>query len=528
MTRPIVRSIVLSVLAAVAACAQLTVSCAPAALPSVVGETVSVTCSAPTEGTPPYTWTVTPADQFPPGLSQDPNTGDITGTLADPAGTYNFTVVATDSTPGTPLTGTQAYSVTTTDFTVTCTLTTGPVEVGVPYANSCTAAGGTPPYNWTIAGTGVPPLMAGSITPTGDPATIAYTPASSVASYQYRVVAADSSTPSLTAKTAPFTGAIAPPPLITTTSPLPQATVGVNYSESLMATGGVGTYTWAVSTGSSLPSPLVLNSGTGVISGLPTTAGPASFTIQVTDSNLVTGAQAFALTINPALVITTTSPLPQGTVGVNYLQTLAATGGSGTYTWTVTVGSLPSPLVLNSATGAITGLPATAGTSNFSIQATDTNGVSATLPVALTINPALAITTASPLPGGAVGANYSQTLAASGGSGTYTWAVTVGSLPSPLVLNSATGQITASPPRLPRRTSPSRLQTATRSPPPSHLALTIDPALMITTTSPLPTGTVGVMYSKRLAASWRQRDLHMGGKLRDHCLARSRWMQPPA
>jgi hypothetical protein len=96
----------------------------------------------------------------------------------------------------------------------------------------------------------------------------------------------------------------------------------------------------------------------------------SNFTIQVTDTNSATATAQFAITINPALSITTTSPLPTGTVGVNYSVTLMATGGSGIYTWAVSVGSLPAGLSLAAATGVISGQPTTAGTSNFTIQVT--------------------------------------------------------------------------------------------------------------------------------------------------------------
>jgi hypothetical protein len=51
-------------------------------------------------------------------------------------------------------------------------------------------------------------------------------------------------------------------------------------------------------------------------------------------------------------------------------ETIAATGGLGTVTYAVTVGTLPTGLTLNAATGAISGTPSAAGTSDFSIEAT--------------------------------------------------------------------------------------------------------------------------------------------------------------
>ena len=64
---------------------------------------------------------------------------------------------------------------------------------------------------------------------------------------------------------------------------------------------------------------------------------------------------------------------------------------------------------------------------------------------ALTVQPVpLAITTAS-LPAGTVGAAYSATLAANGGTPPYTWSITSGSLPGGLTLSATTGNITGMP-----------------------------------------------------------------------------------
>lgn len=83
-----------------------------------------------------------------------------------------------------------------------------------------------------------------------------------------------------------------------------------------------------------------------------------------------------------APTITTTS-LPNGTAGVNYSQTLLATGST-PITWNVVLGSLPSWAVLNGSTGVISGTP-TAGTTVFSVGATNAYG-SATQALSITIN----------------------------------------------------------------------------------------------------------------------------------------------
>ena len=63
------------------------------------------------------------------------------------------------------------------------------------------------------------------------------------------------------------------------------------------------------------------------------------------------------------LTITTSSPLPAGTVGAAYSQTFElASGGTPPYSgWTITAGTLPANLMLNASTGALTGTPTAAG-----------------------------------------------------------------------------------------------------------------------------------------------------------------------
>jgi hypothetical protein len=128
------------------------------------------------------------------------------------------------------------------------------------------------------------------------------------------------------------------PKLSITTTTLPNGVMGTAYSVSLQSTGGVGTITWSVSSGS-LPAGLSL-SGAGVISGTPTAAGSASFTVLAKDSGTPEQAvqQALSITIYTGLTITTTS-LPNGTVNSAYSATLQSGGGTGTITWSVSQGS---------------------------------------------------------------------------------------------------------------------------------------------------------------------------------------------
>jgi hypothetical protein len=88
----------------------------------------------------------------------------------------------------------------------------------------------------------------------------------------------------------------------------------------------------------------------------------------------------------PPLSISTSS-LPSGKVGAAYSATLAASGGTTPYTWSVSSGQVPGGLKLASS-GTISGIPTTAGTSSFTVKVTDGSGVSATKSLSIAIAPA--------------------------------------------------------------------------------------------------------------------------------------------
>src|ERR1017187_6612710 len=85
----------------------------------------------------------------------------------------------------------------------------------------------------------------------------------------------------------------------------------------------------------------------------------------------------------PALGVTTTS-LPNGTNGVAYNQTLAASGGQPPYSWTNSSGVLPPGLTL-ATNGVISGTPTTNGTFKFTVKVTDALSATATQALALTV-----------------------------------------------------------------------------------------------------------------------------------------------
>src|SRR6266404_2785637 len=199
---------------------------------------------------------------------------------------------------------------------------------------------------------------------------------------------------------------------ISTPSPLPGATLGTFYSITFNESDGPpspGLYFWQAN--QPPPPPGLTLASNGVLSGTPTSTGGFNFQVLVVDDK--DGIQAtknFAMTVAGAVSITTPSPLPNGDANSPYQATLNANGGTPPYHWSVPNG-LPLGLNLDPNAGIINGTPLTAGTTIITVQVTDRANSGAAARLSLTINQALKITNASPLPSGTVATAYSQAIA---------------------------------------------------------------------------------------------------------------------
>ncbi|WP_374089793.1 N,N-dimethylformamidase beta subunit family domain-containing protein [Methylomicrobium lacus] len=343
---------------------------------SLPGGTVAIPYTATlaaTGGTLPYTWSIT-SGALPPGLSLAPNTGAIIGTPTS-AGTANFTVQVSDSanpsaTEAKPLSITIAAA---TNVSVWSSATVpgqvdggadSPVELGVKFRSD--AAGAITGIRFYKASTN-----------TGEHVGNLWSCTDTACSTGTRLA------------TAIFSGETAsgwqqvsfPSPVSITANTVYVASYHANnghYSADLNYFSGAGV--------DAPPLHLLASGGITGGNGVYTYGTTSAFPAQTFNSSNYWVDVVFNAGAAASLAVTTTS-LPGGAVGLAYSASLAASGGTPPYTWSLTSGTLPNGLSLNPGTGAITGTPTTAGTSNFTVQVTDSAvpAVSVTKPLSITI-----------------------------------------------------------------------------------------------------------------------------------------------
>jgi len=133
------------------------------------------------------------------------------------------------------------------------------------------------------------------------------------------------------------------------TPSLPNGAVGVSYNATLTANGGTTPYTWSINKGT-LPAGLSLDSGTGIISGMPATGGDSTFTVKVSDNStpVKSDTKRYTITIGASetLIITTVN-MADGVEQTAYNATVLALGGTPPYTWSIAGGKLPDGLIMD-------------------------------------------------------------------------------------------------------------------------------------------------------------------------------------
>ena len=453
---------------------------------ATVGARYTATLGA-TGAKPPFQWTLQPDVTSPPGLALSAD-GTLTGVPTVP-GTYSFTLAVTANTEDGQVTVYERGSITIRPGAVSilsaCPLQDG--TVGTPYSVALQASGSSSGYSWTVDDPySLPPGV--GLSSSGQLAGTPLAPGTYIFNLHARTIALSTTQPanSLCRMTVH-------PSAVQMTSgcSLPNATVGVPYSQLLSTDGGYGPYQYSLI--GQLPLGLGLTAN-GLVAGTPLVADTSGFQVSVTDSRGGQTSQGCSVTVNPpAFKLSSVCPLPAAVTGVSYNATLPPG-----YVWSLS-GTLPTGLTL-SPDGGISGIPMSTSASRFLLIATDPNGNQAGQICSLAVSRGPLAVTGCPLPDAANGESYQASLNALGGSAPYTF-TSSGTLP-PGILLSTTGFVSGSttaagsyPFNVTVREAGG--QTFTQA-----CSLNVAPAMLhITTSCPLPDAMLGQGYSAQIKAA---------------------------
>jgi hypothetical protein len=463
----------------------ITVTSAPSVIVTITPTTATVPSGASTQFTAlvtntsnlAVTWFASSGTVSSTGLYQAPTvtvttTTTVTATsVADPTKSATASVTVTPPPP-------PPVSITTTSLST--------ATASASYSNTLTATGGKTPYTWTLSSgslpSGITLQSAGSISGT----------TSKTGSFTFTVKVTDSSSPKQTSsKSLTLTVDAAVAVSITPTSITVASGASTQFTAVVINTSNLGV-TWFASAGTI--------SSAGLYQA-PTVTTTTTATVTATSVADPTKSATATVTVTPPppppVSITTTS-LPGATAGASYSNTLTATGGKTPYTWTLSSGSLPTGITLQSS-GSISGTTSQTGSFNITIQVTDSSSPKQTSSKALTLTVAAAV---------AVSITPTTAIVVSGASEQFTalvtntsnvnvtWGDSSGTISSaglyqaPTVTSTTTTTVTAT-----SVADPTKSATAyvTVTPPPP-------PPVSVTTTS-LSSATAGTSYSNNLSAT---------------------------
>jgi YVTN family beta-propeller protein/uncharacterized repeat protein (TIGR03803 family) len=288
------------------------------------------------DGVAPYTYSIL-IGALPPGLSLNSSTGAITGTPTM-AGTYNFTAQVVDSQGNT---ATASCSIVVSPAALTLSGPTGTAQVNVAYSSVLNAAGGVPPYTFSIINGSLPPVLTlntstGAIT--GTPTTEGtYNFTAQVVDLQKNIANANCSIVVTSAGTSPSTTILTLAP-----SSIPVGSVGpIVMTATVAPASGSGTPTGSVTyfNGTTQVGTATLSEGSGTFSYNPVSLAVGIYSITAVYS----GDGTFSASTSPAQTLAITQNGPFAYVANNGSNTVSVINiPTGQVANSILVGSGPS------------------------------------------------------------------------------------------------------------------------------------------------------------------------------------------
>jgi large repetitive protein len=361
-----------------------------------------------------------------------------------------------------------------------------PATVGVPFSSGVSAAGGTPPYRFALVDGTLPEGI------TFENATFRGTP-TTAGSYRATVEVSDAAGGRAAGTFAlnVFQGNFR------LGCPALSADVGVAYNSAANVLGGSQPYSFSIASGS-LPPGLGLDAATGLISGVPTTAGAYIFNFAVSDARLnKTATQCSIGVVSSGLTVLTQGPITNR-AGVAYSGSFSAAGGRPPYTWSA-VSASPEAGITVATNGGFTGTGTKKGNFSVTVEVRDAAGATARKAVPFVFTDSTLALACPDVTRFTLGATAQGSFGVTGGVSPYRLSVFSGTAPENLVFGQA-GAFTVQPLTAGTFTAQYQAIDATDTAVTARCSFEVTGEPLVITTDALPDGRVGESYSAGIAS----------------------------
>ena len=387
------------------------------------------------------TWSLT-SGSLPAGLSLDPATGVVSGTLAAPATIPNLVLTVRDAFDGSTA-STGRFAIDVRGMPTISVSNAYPGGRNAPFVAAPSVTNAIGAQTWSIASGSLPSWATLSATTgriTGTPDSIQSVPGLSVTMTDSRGSTATSGVFSIEITSG----------LYASVRPSYAPRVGVPFSsDAPTVSNGSGTISWTLASGT-LPSWAELNGTTGRITGTPDAPGSFTVSLRLSDS---AGGEATTSDMTLQVSAPAAIAVADHTVRVGAPMTLqpSAQGTVTSATWTLASGTLPTWADLDARTGVITGTPSAIGSHVLSLRLSEADGsVSTSAPFTISVTPGLSVVGLAPSYGGRIDQPFSMTPpSVQNAQGSLSWSRVTNAGDIPVIvglgLDPATGAIVGTP-----------------------------------------------------------------------------------